>query len=451
MTTKQPYEMTIVEASAAIAKRKLSCSELVNSCLERIDALEDKIRAWAFLDREGALKAARRLDQEIRQGKCRGLLHGIPIGVKDLFYVAGLPNEAGSKLWAGFVPSFDATVVTHLKKAGAVILGKTHTTEFAYMDPTVTRNPWNTEHTPGGSSSGSAAGVAAMMCLAALGSQTLGSVLRPAAYNGIVGFKGEYGRVSTYGVVPLSWSLDHVGVLAHTVVDVAIVFQVIAGYDPRDLGSLNEPVPDCLSRRESKRTPRIGLMREYFYTLVDAETQRHTDEVAARLKQAGARVEEVAPPPSLRVAHATGMTILAVEGAAVHQEAFAEHKDQYGPGIRGLIETGLATKATDYARALRAKWQQRTDTAPLFQKFDAILTPGAPGAAPRGLPTGKPTMQAPWTVMGIPTIGIPSGLNKEGLPLGIQLAGPPKAEDKLLAVAGWCEKVLGVRLRPALG
>jgi aspartyl-tRNA(Asn)/glutamyl-tRNA(Gln) amidotransferase subunit A len=449
--TREPFEVTIAEACSAIAQGKLTPSKLLESCLERIDAVEDKVKAWACLDRESAVKAAKRLDQEVRQGKIRGLLHGIPIGIKDIIYVAGLPNECGSKSCAGFIPAFDATVVARLKKAGAIILGKTHTTEYAYFDPTETRNPWGLEHTPGGSSSGSAAGVAARMFPAALGSQTLGSILRPAAYNGIVGFKAEHGRVSTYGVVPVSWNLDHVGVLARTVEDAAIVFQVIAGYDSRDLYSLNEEAPDCLSRLETKRAPRIGLMREYFYERVDDDMRRTTDEAAKRLQEAGAKVEEVAPPASLGSAHPTGDIIIAVEAAAVHEERFAERKDRYGPGIRGLVEKGLGIKAGDYARALHAQRQQRADALPLFDKYDAILTPGAPSAAPRGMPTGKPLMQAPWTVMRIPTIALPTALNKAGLPLGIQLAGAPKAEDKLLSVARWCEKALDVRLGMPLG
>ena len=210
-STKQPYSLTAAEAASAIASGKLRPSQLVNSCLERIDAIEDKIKAWALVDREGAIATARQLDSELARGQRRGALHGIPMGIKDIFYTAGLPTEAGSRAWAGFIPDYDATSVARLKAAGTVILGKTQTTEFAFSDPAPTHNPWNTEHTPGGSSAGSGAGVAAGMCSAALGSQTLGSVLRPAAYNGVVGFKPQHGRTSIYGVVPVSPTLDHVG------------------------------------------------------------------------------------------------------------------------------------------------------------------------------------------------------------------------------------------------
>ena len=207
-------------------------------------------------------------------------------------------REASSRAWAGFIPDYDATSVARLKEAGAIILGKTHTTEFAYFDPAPTRNAWNTEHTPGGSSSGSGAGVAAGMCPAALGSQTMGSVLRPAAYNGVVGFKPQYGRISVYGVVPLSPTLDHVGILTRTVADVALVFQTIAGYDPKDALSLNEPVPDCLASLERQSPPRLGLVRTFFYDNADEEMRRHTDDIVVRLRQAGAVIDEATPPPA---------------------------------------------------------------------------------------------------------------------------------------------------------
>ncbi|HEY82425.1 MAG TPA: amidase [Dehalococcoidia bacterium] len=447
--SQKPCDLTIAEAAAAMGEGKLSPSQLVSSCLERIDALEDKIQAWALVDRDGALETAQRLDQELRRGERRGPLHGIPVGIKDIFYTAGLRTEAGSPLWSGFVPSYDATVVVRLKEAGAIILGKTHTTEFAYLDPAPTRNPWHPEHTPGGSSSGSGAGVAAGMCLAALGSQTMGSVLRPAAYNGVVGFKPQQGRISTYGVVPLSPTLDHVGILARTVADAALIFQAIAGHDPRDYRSLAEPVPDCLSNLERQEAPRLGLVRQFFYEHADAEMRAHIDSVAEHLSRAGARVEEVTLPPSFMSIMDNARVILAVEAAAYHEEKFGKHREQYRPGIGKLIEDGLAISATEYARALETRLEQIAGALPLLEQVDALLTPGAPGAAPKGLAsTGSPVMQAPWTIMGVPAVSLPTGLSQDGLPLAIQLAGPPLAEDRLLAVARWCERALEVRLRP---
>lgn len=449
--SKKLHNLTVAEAAAAIAAAELSPLELVNSCLERIDELEETIQAWALVDREGALDVARRLGQELQQGQRRGSLHGIPVGIKDIFYTAGLRTEAGSRSWSGFIPSYDATSVARLKKAGAIILGKTHTTEFAYFDPAPTRNPWNTAHTPGGSSSGSGAGVAAGMCLAALGTQTVGSVLRPAAYNGIVGFKPQYGRISTYGVVPVSWTLDHVGILARTVTDAALVFQAIAGHDSKDYHSLNQPVPDCFRYLDSQQAPRLGLVRQYFFDQADEEMQSHTDRVVQHLRQAGAAIEEVVPPSSFATIRESSRIIMTVEAATSHKEMFAKHKNQYGPGIRKLIEDGLAIPASEYASALQMRLQQRADIEPLLHQVDALLTPGATGAAPRSLATtGSPAMQGPWTTVGLPSISLPSGLSKDGLPLAIQLVGAPLAEDRLLAVARWCEKALDVHLTPPL-
>lgn len=444
-------DLTIKEAASAIATGKSTALELVESCLGRIHDMEGRIQAWVLVDREGALEAAQRLDQELEQGRRRGPLHGIPFGIKDIFYTAGLRTEAGSRSWSGFVPSYDATSVTRLKEAGAIILGKTHTTEFAHRDPAPTRNPWNTDHTPGGSSSGSGASVAAGMCLAALGSQTLGSVLRPAAYNGIVGFKPHYGRISTYGVVPLAWTLDHVGILARTVEDTALIFQAIAGYDTMDCHSLDDTVPDCLSNLESQKTPRLGLVRQYFFDNADEEMRSHTDGIVKRLRQAGSEVQDMEFPCNFSEMFDNGRTIMAVEAATYHQAMFAKHKDLYRTGMSKLIEQGLSISAIEYVKILETCSQQYANVKPLLHQVDALLIPGAVGAAPYGLAsTGSPVMQGPWTIMGIPAISLPTGLNKDGLPLAIQLVGHPKAEDHLLATARWCERVLNVQLKPPL-
>lgn len=444
-------DLTIGGAARDIAEGKLSSRELVESCLERIDALEPGIKAWAFVDRERALKAADSLDRELRQGHNRGVLHGIPIGLKDIFYTAGVPTEAGSSFWAGFIPKYDATPVARLKDAGAIILGKTHTTQFASGDPPPTRNPWNPEHTPGGSSSGSGAAVAAGMCLAALGTQTGGSTLRPAAYNGLVGLKAETGRISKYGVVPLSWTLDHVGVIALTVEDAALVFQTIAGHDPRDHHSLTGPVPDCLSALKKLRRPRLGLVRQYFFERADEDVRRHTEDVVEKLRQAGAQVSEVQLPGSFDRVNEIHDLIVQPEAAAYHREMFAEHRDGYRPRIRQMVENGMKIAAMEYATALEDRLQLRADVEPLFGTVDALITPGVPGPAPRGLETtGSAVMQRPWSVTGFPAIGLPTGLSKEGLPLAVQLVGPPMREDTLFAVARWCEEALGVHLRPQL-
>ena len=227
----QPYALTLTEAARLVRERKLSAVELVDALLARIDRLDGAIKAWAAIDRAGARGAAAVLDREAREGRFRGPLHGVPVGIKDIFYTAGLATEGGSKALAGFVPDYDADAVARLKRAGAIVLGKLATTEFALLDPAATRNPWNLEHTPGGSSSGSGAAVAARMCYAAIGSQTIGSTIRPASYCGIVGMKPSYGRISRYGMLALAPSLDHVGILARSVADAAAMLDAMAGED----------------------------------------------------------------------------------------------------------------------------------------------------------------------------------------------------------------------------
>jgi Asp-tRNA(Asn)/Glu-tRNA(Gln) amidotransferase A subunit family amidase len=448
---REVCDLTIKEAAAAIASGELTASQLVESCLKRIDTFEKKIQAWALLDRQGASETAKQLDKELKQGKLRGPLHGIPLGIKDMIYTAGLRTEAGSSTWKGFIPQYDATSVAKLKNAGAIILGKTQTTQFACFDPAPTANPWDLNHTPGGSSSGSGAGVAAGMCLAALGTQTLGSVLRPAAFNGIVGFKPTYGRISTYGVVPFAWTLDHVGILARSVEDSAYVFQAIAGYDSLDSHSLDEEVPDCLSGVEKSDAPKLGIVRQYFFSKADEEMRFHTESVVQLLQQAGAGLQEVKLPSGFAEIESNGRIIMAVEAAAFHQEMFAKSKNQYRPGIRGEVEQGLSVSATDFAKRLQIRLQQWTELKPLFNEVDAFLTPGAPGPAPEGLnATGSPVMQAPWTILGVPSISLPTGLSQHGLPLAIQLVGRHNAEKQLLAVARWCERALNFNIKPSL-
>src|SRR3989440_768325 len=242
--TAAPHTLTIAAAAEQIRTRRLSPVDLVRSCLQRTDQLEPRLQAWVTLDRERALATAQRCEEEIRRGQYRGPLHGIPIGIKDIFYTAGVRTTVGSPIYADFVPDYDATAVRRLKDAGAIILGKAQTTEFAALAPSPTHNPWNLEHTPGGSSSGSAAAVAAAMCPGALGSQTYGSTIRPAAYCGCIGLKPTYGRIRGFGLFAPSLSLDHLGLFSPTVTDTALLLQVLAGYDPQDPACERMPVPD---------------------------------------------------------------------------------------------------------------------------------------------------------------------------------------------------------------
>jgi Asp-tRNA(Asn)/Glu-tRNA(Gln) amidotransferase A subunit family amidase len=339
-----------------------------------------------------------------------------------------------------------------LKEAGAIILGKTVTTEFATMDPGPTRNPWHLAHTPGGSSSGSAAAVAARMVPVALGSQTFGSIQRPAAYCGVYGLKPTFGRVSRYGVFPLSWSLDHVGPLARSVTDVALVLQVLAGHDPHDPASSRAPVPDYLQAvQHADDPPRLGLVRQFYLERADPELRAHTEAVADRLGRAGASVEEVKLPESSSAVLAAHRIIMQVETAAVHADLFRAHAELYRPRIRASIETGSLIPGVHYLQAQRMRRLLRHDMTQVFQGVDFLLMPAAPGPAPRDLTTtGDPSFSALASFTGLPAITIPSGLNTAGMPLAIQLLGPAFADDRLLAAARWCEATLDVTLVPPI-
>jgi aspartyl-tRNA(Asn)/glutamyl-tRNA(Gln) amidotransferase subunit A len=430
----EPAFLSVVEAREAMRAGTLSALALVEACLARIEALEPRIAAWVHVDGAGARAEAARRDEEARGGRIRGALHGIPVGIKDIFDVEGMPTTAGARPWAHTHPRADATSVHWLREKGAIILGKTHTTEFAYRDPAPTRNPWNLEHTPGGSSSGSAAAVAARMVPLALGSQTVGSVLRPAAYCGVVGYKGIHGAIPTDGVAPLAWSLDHVGVFARSVADLRVALACLGGAGDvgvRDAARL-AVAPDLLARAEPE---------------VAAQVQAAVRAFAA----AGASVEEVKLPPSFAEIHAAGQTILEAEAAAFHEASYRVHGDEYGAGLRTLVETGLTRAATAYVRAHRARQRFREEAGRLLASHDALVCPTAPAPAPPGLAwTGDASHCAPWSTAGFPALTLPSGLAASGLPLAIQLVSAPPGHDVLLHVAGWCEQVLAFAAQPRL-
>ena len=446
-----PNELTAGEAARAIAERTLTAVELAEACLNRIEALDARLLAWVYVDRETVLADARAADAAVAEGQPLGPLHGVPIGMKDIYYTAGIPTRAGSEVYKDFVPDYDATSLTLLKRAGALMLGKAVTTEFACLDPSPTFNPWNPAHTPGGSSSGSAVAVASRMCPAALGSQTVGSVLRPAAYNGVVGFKPTFGRVSRYGVVPVSWNLDTVGWLVRSVADAALLLQVMAGPDIDDPVSSRQPVGDYLSAIQEPAPPRVGLLRRYFYEKADAETRQHLDAIAEQLAQAGAEIEELPMPDSIEDAYDDQRLIMAVEAAAFHEPMYRVQAEDYQPKLRAMLADGLQVDGIVYARALERRRRFIDDMEQLSQRCDVMLTPAtpAPSQADRAN-TGDPAFQGPWTSCGLPAIALPSGLAESGLPLGIQLVSSPFAEARLLAAAAWCEGAMGVTLTPPL-
>jgi len=441
------HAWSVGEAAAAIRRGRLTATALLDACLARIDALEPTLRAWVRVDRAGARSAAAALDAEARAGRFRGPLHGVPVGLKDVFHAAGLPTTAGARGFADVVPAEDAASVARLRAAGAVILGKLQTTEFAFVDPAPTRNPWHPGRTPGGSSAGSAAAVAARMVPAALGSQTVGSTLRPAAFCGVVGLKPTYGRISRRGVVPVSWSLDHVGIFARSVADAALLLGVLAGHDPADPGSAAVP-PPALAGAPSEAAPRLGLVGGAFVERAAGEMRAHLDALAARCADAGAVVEPVRLPECVPALVAAVHVVLRAEAAAWHADLHRAHADAYRPRIRAALEAGMCVDAALYLRAQRIRRQARRELAALLGRYDALLLPAAPGAAPDPGTTGDPSFNAPWSGIGAPAITLPTGLGADRLPLGTQLVAAPFAEAALLAAAGWVEAVAGFDAAP---
>ena len=444
------HELSVAEAAAQIREGTISPVALAESLLARIDALDGDLQAWVTIDRDAVLSVAREREAEAQRGEMRGPIHGVPVGLKDIFYTAGMLTACGSKVYADFVPDFDATSVSKIKDAGGIILGKAVTTEFATSDPSPTRNPWNLEHTPGGSSSGSSAAVAARMVPAALGSQTGGSTCRPAAYNGIVGLKPTYGRISRYGVAPVSWSLDHVGILTRTVADAALMLAVLSGADDNDPGSLREPVPDFVAQMaEHDRPPRIGLVRQYYQDYATPEIWAHTEAIANQLAEAGAEVEEIPLPDSFARVHSFQRVVMNVECAGFHQANHRIRAADYGPRIRAGMEMGMIMPTSTYMKAQRLRRQFRADMSELASRVDVVMTPATPAPAPRDLnTTGDAAFQQPWTAAGLPTVVISTGLSELGMPMAVQFGGPWAQEGQVLGAAQWCERIAGLNQAP---
>lgn len=429
----------------------MSAVELMQNLLDRSHDFESNLHIWAELDEDKALEAAKESQNALERNGPTGPLHGVPVGIKDTFYTNGIPTRFGSPIYADHVPDYDATSVDKLKRAGAIIMGKTVTTQFAYGDPPVTRNPWNNERTPGGSSSGSAAGVAAGYFPIALGSQTAGSVLRPASYNGVVGLKPTFGRMSRHGVIPDAWSVDTIGTFTQDVEDAALLLKLLSGFDSNDPTSSSLPVPDY-TKSMSKQTspPRIGLMRQFFLENAVSETRDHIEDVAKRFAKAGAGIRELRISMDLDTLQWAHRIVMAVEGAAVHEEDFRKRPDDYASDVRRWVEMGQLVPAVTYANAQRIRGQFRRFLGEAMRDVDIILTSTSSSTAPDISTTGDPRWQAPFTTAGVPSITLPSGLSKDGLPHGAQLVAKTFQEETLLSVAAWCANVLNVRPSPPL-
>jgi len=438
----------ILETARRIRSGDTTAARVTAECLARIAELEPAVSAWVLVDKAGATRAAELSSRESLTGKLRGPLHGIPIAVKDVFDVEGFPTRAGSSLTPSSCAQRDATVVAKLRAAGAIVLGKTVTTEFACFDPAPTRNPWNLEHTPGGSSSGSAAAVALGMCFGALASQTGGSITRPAAYCGAAGIKPTFGCLSRSGVVPVSFHLDHVGVMARGVADCRILFDWMRGDDPSD-GACVPRLSIEAGGAERDRRPKLGVLRDYFFDTAEPEVARLTEEVIEKLAAAGAEVLSIEQLPGFDHVHAMHRRIMAAEAATYHRETYAASKAEYGPNLASLLEEGGAISMSDYHSALKAQRAFRHAADRALSQLDALITPATPGPAPAGLSsTGDPRFNSPWSFAGVPTVSFPFALAASGLPLSLQLVGRSWSEQPLLTAAEWCESVLGFRHAP---
>lgn len=426
------------EATRLIRDGVINSEQLVEACLARVREIDTDVQAWAFLDPEHARAQARAADAWRSEGRATGPLHGVPVGVKDIFDTGDMPTENGSVLHAGRTPSRDAAAVAMLRAAGAVIMGKTVTTEFAYFSPGKTCNPHNVEHTPGGSSSGSAAAVAASMVPIALGSQTNGSTIRPAAYCGVIGFKPTHGLIPRQGALMLSRTLDHVGLFSRTIEDIALLAEQLVGYDEGD--------PDTRPRaripfveaatEEPPLPPMFGFVKTPYWERVDKDTK---DGFAELIEQLGEQIEEVELWPSSIEAWEVHRIIMEAEMAANLERVWEKGCDRLSDQLRAQLERGRKVLAIDYQRALSRIAPIHESFVELFQqRYDAILTPAATGAAPKGLSsTGDPVFCSLWTLCGMPAISLPLLQSANGLPLGVQLVGPRHGDGRLLRTARW--------------
>jgi aspartyl-tRNA(Asn)/glutamyl-tRNA(Gln) amidotransferase subunit A len=442
--------LSIVAAAAQLRTGKSTALELVEQCLQRIERFEQQVHAWVVVDANGARRTAKELDVDAVQGNFRGPLHGIPLGIKDIVDVAGFPTFAGSTIRRGHVAQRDATIVARLRRAGAIILGKTVTTEFASFDPPPTLNPWNLERTPGGSSSGSAAAVSLGMCLGAIGSQTGGSITRPASYCGVAGCKPTYGRVPLTSIVPLAFHLDHPGPIAGTVSDLAILLGAIAGYDAEDPYSSAAPVPPLCDLRPPAKPPRLAWLQGFFMDGAQPAVRESLEAACQRLQDRGAVVEKVEIAADLTDVLARHRRVMAVEAAEYHRPWFPTRRAEYGPNLATLLDEGRKTTSLDYAEAVRRQPEFRQQALAAVEGFDALLLPATSDTAPATDTTGNPRFNSPWSYCGLPTVSFPCQVAADGLPLSLQLVGRPLDEGSLLAVAAWCERQIDFSARPSL-
>jgi aspartyl-tRNA(Asn)/glutamyl-tRNA(Gln) amidotransferase subunit A len=449
--------MTIREAAAGLRARRFSAVELANTAMARIGRHDASLRAFITVTGDQALEQARQADRELAAGQDRGPLHGIPVGLKDLFGTKGVRTTAGSKVYENFVPERNATVVEKLLAAGAVVMGKLNMHELAYgitsANPHfgVVRNPWNPQHSPGGSSGGSGAAVATQMVFMAMGSDTGGSIRIPASFCGTVGLKPTYGRVSRFGVLPLGFSLDHAGPLTRSVRDAALTLNAIAGHDPRDPGSSRRPVVDFVPDEEcSIRGLRIGFPESFFFEHLHEDVESAVRGALARAGSLGAVIKPVRLP-DMAALNAIARIVLLSEASAVF-ECHLENRAQFGPDVLALLDQGRLMPATDYVNAQRLRRKMRREFDQVWKEVDCLIAPATPSPAPR---IGDTTIRLGGrdedvrlattrlvrgvNALGFPALSLPCGLSDSGLPVGLQIIGPAFEEALLLRIGAALE------------
>lgn len=425
------------QAAAAIREGQISSEELVDACLAQVEELEESVQAWAFLDPEYAREQAKRADEARQRGNPTGALHGVPVGIKDIIDTADMPTEDGTVLHAGRRPKDDAALVSRLRVAGAIILGKTVTTELAVYSPGKTRNPRDPERTPGGSSSGSAAAVAAEMVPLAVGTQTNGSVIRPAAFCGVVGYKPTHGLISRSGVLRQSPLLDHVGVFARSVPDAALLAQEIMGYDASDSAMRPRARPSLADfvSRPLPLAPRVAFVKNPVWDDASADTQEAFAELVETL---GEHVTEVTLPEPFADAIALHRTIMESDLALNFAPEYERGAEQLSEVLRGMLERGRSYLALDYNRAVGRIAVYNAALDDVFLEMDVIVTPATQGEAPRGLAsTGSPAFCTLWTLCGLPAVTVPLMQGRDGLPIGVQLVAQRGDDARLLRCAQW--------------
>jgi len=427
---KPMHTLNLVETVKGIEGRRFTSEQYTRALLARIASLDETILAWARLKPEAAIEAARRSDLRLHSGGAPGPLQGVPLGIKDIFATAGIPTEMGSPAFAGYIPELSARVVERLEAQGAFVMGKTVTTECAFLHPGKTRNPWNPVHTPGGSSSGSAAAVAAGFVPAALGTQTNGSVIRPAAYCGVVGFKPTQGLVPIEGALTFSHTLDQPGLFTRCVEDAAWLVAALSGGEAKPSPTLLEPsVP-----------PRLAAVKTPVWDQAGDDAKRNFRENIQMLRKEGSVIEEVELPEAFGHAHRAIRTLMSVESAFNLEDLFTNKAPQLSATLRDFMAEGQEVKAPLYLQALRLRSLLQEELERFLDKYDALITPPTTGEAPATLEqTGNPAFWPIWSLCGVPAITIPAGFGPRGMPLGLQMVGRRGGDEPLLSAARWCE------------